>query len=945
MAFFDKIIKKLPFLSTDGSINSFMSPFGNGHQNNGAHNNRKKKFSNLIMDKDPTLVWEIVNEIGDGAFGKVYKARNKISGVFAAAKIVEKCSQDELDDYMIEIDILSECKHKNIVEIYEAYYYDSKLWMLIEFCSGGAVDTLMFDLDKPLTEPQIQYVIRETLEAMVYLHENCHVIHRDMKAGNILLTESGLVKLADFGVSAKNTSLLQRRYSFIGTPYWMSPEVIACETDKEISYDYKADIWSLGITCIELAEKEPPHNELNPTRVMMRIRKSDAPKLKEPHKWSKMFHDFLSKCLTKQPDERLNARELLKHPFISKFDGDEKVIKILLSEKNATVNVIEEIETDENNSSSNNNNNTSNNHPKLIDSNHNSNNDNKNMNKATNSSFDSSVPTSSSSAHGNDSEHELSFDGTTPTTTNLNNLTNNESNNNSNNKNIETNNDISKNTTQIESKSLKEETKLTSSNNNSNNINNTTNGENTTTNNSQINTNITNRNSVKSVKPLAPPPPPPTNKITTSEQLINTSSKPNSAPPPPPTLPSVSSVPAAETKNNKIDTLAKLDDKDKVENNDSNQSIEKLSDELFEEICLEVIKCDDRAPSVPDVILQVISEILNESNPNEEENINQKPVVNNDENDESEKQKNNSKNLEPQVASIEKTKNNPYQVASIMSNYASTNTISNHNDSGVPPTPSVTTTSTSSSISPQSKNNKSSVKSSSIDEQASKQAENNNKDSFSKDSKLANNSDNSSSNNSSISIQNKLNRNRTRKTITKTFVVDGQTVTQTIKKTVNPEEEERQRQLIEDRKRDLAEHKRNLNEDRRKLIEQTRKQENEKEALEQDFREQREKLLKEFEIKLSQIQSFRKSEIERCEEAQMVELKTTLKRLKNEQEKALKYQREQLKEEFKLFKKELESNSNQMLMPKEHREIIKKQKEKELIKRVCFCSFYVKSIF
>ena len=174
------------------------------------------------------------------------------------------------------------------------------------------MDTLMFELDKPLSEPQIQYVIRETLEALVFLHEKCYVIHRDMKAGNILLTESGRVKLADFGVSAKNTSSLQRRYTFIGTPYWMSPEVISCETDKEVSYDNKADIWSLGITCIELAEKEPPHNELNPSRVMMKIRKADPPRLRETHRWSKNFHDFLTKCLDKNPDMRPTAQELLQ---------------------------------------------------------------------------------------------------------------------------------------------------------------------------------------------------------------------------------------------------------------------------------------------------------------------------------------------------------------------------------------------------------------------------------------------------------------------------------------------------------------------------------------------------------------------------------------------------------------------------------------------------------
>ena len=222
--------------------------------------------------------------------------------------------------------------------------------MLIEFCSGGAVDSLMFDLDKPLTEPQIKYVIRETLEALVYLHENCFVIHRDMKAGNILLTEHGHVKLADFGVSAKNAHALQRRFSFIGTPYWMSPEIIACETDKEVSYDAKTDVWSLGITCIELAEKEPPHNELNPTRVMMRIRKADAPKLRQTL-WSKNFVDFVAKCLSKAPEDRWTARQLLKHPFVAESgaaadtDGP-RLMQMLLGEKNATVNVHVEEEED-----------------------------------------------------------------------------------------------------------------------------------------------------------------------------------------------------------------------------------------------------------------------------------------------------------------------------------------------------------------------------------------------------------------------------------------------------------------------------------------------------------------------------------------------------------------------------------------------------------------------
>lgn len=590
--------------------------------------------------------------------------------------------------------------------------------IIIEFCSGGAVDNLMFDLDKPLNEPQIQYVIRETLEALCYLHENCFVIHRDMKAGNILLTESGEVKLADFGVSAKNSSQIQRRYSFIGTPYWMSPEIIACETDKEMSYDYKTDIWSLGVTCIELAEKEPPHNELNPNRVMMKIRKSDSPKLKNANQWSKNFQDFLTKCLNKTPDERLTARELLKHPFIASYTGDEKPIKLLLGEKNADINVVEEVDTDDHDSNKN---------PSLDTS------------KASNVLCDDA---DIKSVADNDKEHKQ----------------------------------IEKSDEKTETQEKHEE-KLVA----------------------------------KIIKPIAPPPPVPSH-------VANNVPAPIHEP--------VVKISPKKSPAKKVE--AKID-------------VDSFIDQIFEEICDEVIKCDDRAPSVPDVILQVISEILSETN---------------------------NSNKDEEVE----------QVARVISNYD------------------INKETNKSSKSPKPQPQKSEIK---------------------EDNEVQ-----------------KLNRSRTRKTITKTFVVDGQTVTETIKKTVIPEEEERQKKLIEDRKRDLIEHRRNLNEDRRKLVEQTRKQDQEKESLEHDFKEQREKLIREFEIKLAHIYQLRKSEIERCEEAQAIELKTTLKRLKGEQEKSLKIYRDQLKEEFKLFKKELESNSSHIMMPKDHRELIKKQKEKELIKRV-----------
>jgi len=138
----------------------------------------------------------------------------------AAAKICELNGEDELEDFVVEIDILTECRHQNIVSLLEAFFGDGKLWMLIEFCEGGAVDSIMLDLEKPLTEPQISYIGREICDALSYLHKH-KVIHRDLKAGNVLLTLDGRVKLADFGVSAKNKSTLQKRDSFIGTPYWM----------------------------------------------------------------------------------------------------------------------------------------------------------------------------------------------------------------------------------------------------------------------------------------------------------------------------------------------------------------------------------------------------------------------------------------------------------------------------------------------------------------------------------------------------------------------------------------------------------------------------------------------------------------------------------------------------------------------------------------------------
>ncbi|XP_052039937.1 STE20-like serine/threonine-protein kinase isoform X1 [Apodemus sylvaticus] len=300
---------------------------------------KKKQYEHVKRDLNPEEFWEIIGELGDGAFGKVYKAQNKETNVLAAAKVIDTKSEEELEDYMVEIDILASCDHPNIVKLLDAFYYENNLWILIEFCAGGAVDAVMLELERPLTESQIQVVCKQTLEALNYLHDN-KIIHRDLKAGNILFTLDGDIKLADFGVSAKNTRTIQRRDSFIGTPYWMAPEVVMCETSKDRPYDYKADVWSLGITLIEMAEIEPPHHELNPMRVLLKIAKSEPPTLAQPSKWSSNFKDFLKKCLEKNVDARWTTSQLLQHPFVT-VDSNKPVRELIAEAK---AEVTEEVE-------------------------------------------------------------------------------------------------------------------------------------------------------------------------------------------------------------------------------------------------------------------------------------------------------------------------------------------------------------------------------------------------------------------------------------------------------------------------------------------------------------------------------------------------------------------------------------------------------------------------
>ncbi|XP_051035284.1 nik-related protein kinase [Phodopus roborovskii] len=321
---------------------------------------RDKEVTDLGHLPDPTGIFSLDKTIGLGTYGKIYLGLHEKTGSFTAVKVmnarktplpeigrkvrVNKYQKsvgwrysDEEEDLRTELNLLRKYSfHKNIVSFYGAFFklsppgHRHQLWMVMELCAAGSVtDVVRMTKNQSLKEDWIAYICREILEGLVHLHSH-QVIHRDIKGQNVLLTHNAEVKLVDFGVSAQVSKTKGRRNSFIGTPYWMAPEVIHCDEDPRRSYDYRSDVWSVGITAIEMAEGAPPLCNLQPLEALFVILRESAPTVKSSG-WSHKFLNFMEKCMIKNFLFRPTSGNMLHHPFVQTIKNERHVVESLTS--------------------------------------------------------------------------------------------------------------------------------------------------------------------------------------------------------------------------------------------------------------------------------------------------------------------------------------------------------------------------------------------------------------------------------------------------------------------------------------------------------------------------------------------------------------------------------------------------------------------------------------
>lgn len=295
---------------------------------------RDPEIADLFYKDDPEELFIGLHEIGHGSFGAVYFATNAHTNEVVAIKKMSysgKQAHEKWQDILKEVKFLQQLRHPNTIEYKGCYLKEHTAWLVMEYCLGSASDLLEVH-KKPLQEVEIAAITHGALQGLAYLHSHA-LIHRDIKAGNILLTEPGQVKLADFG----SASMASPANSFVGTPYWMAPEVILAMDEGQ--YDGKVDIWSLGITCIEMAERKPPLFNMNAMSALYHIAQNDSPTL-QSNEWTDPFRRFVDYCLQKMPQERPTSAELLRHDFVRR----DRPLRVLIDLIQRTKDAVRELD-------------------------------------------------------------------------------------------------------------------------------------------------------------------------------------------------------------------------------------------------------------------------------------------------------------------------------------------------------------------------------------------------------------------------------------------------------------------------------------------------------------------------------------------------------------------------------------------------------------------------